>query len=95
MSDDHPNDEGILVALAERMVKERLPHALTLKAKVEGGGLLDDRDIRFLEQVFEDARRIAPIIDRHTEYQDIAGRVMGLYKEITGKALQNEQARGK
>ena len=92
---DHPNDEGILVALAERMVKERLPHALSLKEKVDRGGLLEDRDIDFLEKVFEDARRIAPIIGRHPEYQDIAGRLVGLYKDITDKALQNEQAKGK
>lgn len=92
---DHPNDEGILVALAECMVKERLPHALTLKEKVGRGDLLEERDIAFLESVFADARRVASIVERHPEYQDIAGRLVGLYKEITDKALQNEQAKGK
>jgi hypothetical protein len=89
---DNPNDEGILVALAERLVKERLPQALTLKEKVDHGGRLEDHDIHFLERVFEDARRVAALIDRHPEYQDIAGRLIGLYKDITDKALQNEQA---
>jgi predicted nucleotidyltransferase len=92
---EHPNDEGILVALAERMVKERLPQALSLKDKVDRGEQLEDRDIDFLERVLKDARQVATLVDRHPEYQDIAGRLVGLYKEITDKALQNEQAQHK
>ena len=92
---EHPNDEGILVALAERMVKERLPQALSLKDKVDRGEQLEDRDIDFLEKVLKDARQVATLVDRHPEYQDIAGRLVGLYKEITDKALQNEQAQHK
>jgi hypothetical protein len=92
---DQQQDMGVLTALAERLVKERLPHALAMKEKVDRGELLDDRDIDFLEQVFADAHKIGPFVTRNPEYQDIAGRVTQLYKEITDKALQNEQARGR
>jgi len=77
------------------MVKERLPQALSLKDKVDRGEQLEDRDIDFLERVLKDARQVATLVDRHPEYQDIAGRLVGLYKEITDKALQNEQAQHK
>jgi hypothetical protein len=91
---DQQQDIGVLTALAERLVNERLPHALAMKEKVDRGELLDDRDIDFLEAVFADGRKLGPLITRHPEYQDVAGRIAQLYKEITDKALQNEQAKG-
>ncbi len=91
---DKSYDMGVLTALAERMTNERLPRALALKEKVDRGETLDDSDIAFLEKVFADVRTIEPLLNRNPQYQDIAGRMARLYKEITDKALQNEQAKG-
>ena len=91
---DQQQDIGVLTALAERLVNWRLPHLLAIKERVDRGELLDDSDIDFLETALADARKIGPLIDRHPELQDLAGRVVQLYKEITDKALQNEQAKG-
>ena len=88
------NDMGLVTTLVTRAVEHRLPRAQALKEKVEGGGLLDDRDIAFLEEVFHDARSLLPLAEDHPEYQDIGMRMLGLYKEITAKALENEQAQG-
>lgn len=85
------DDEGTIVALLERFRLQRLPEALALKEKVDGGGTLDDHDIAFLEQVFEDVRDVAPLVQRHPELEAIAGKIAGLYKEITDKALANEK----
>jgi hypothetical protein len=91
---DQQQDIGVLTALAERLVNEMLPHALAMKERVDRGELLDDRDIHFLENVFANAYKVGPLVTRHPEYHDVAGRITQLYKEITDKALQNEQAKG-
>lgn len=84
-------DVGALTAIGERLVKTRLPRALEIKGRVDLGEVLTDYDIGFLEEVFEDAKEIGPVLSKHPEYQDIAARVMTLYKEITTKALENQQ----
>jgi hypothetical protein len=85
-------ETGVLVALARRMTDERLPKALALQERVDRGQTLNELDLRFLEQVVEDARRIQPIVDSHPQAKQVAGRMLQLYREITQKALQNEQA---
>ena len=83
-------DEGVAIAIVERMESQRLPRALDLKAKVDQGGVLDDLDIDFLERVFADCNELKPMLVRHPEYQDLAARMMNLYHAITEKALANE-----
>jgi len=85
------NDQGMLTVLVERLEKQRLPRALALKEKVDRGETLSDYDISFLEEVFTDSTNIKPMIERHPEYQALAGKVTSLYREITEKALANQQ----
>ncbi len=93
--DKSKNELGIVQVLAERLEKQRLPRALEMKAMVDRGEVLGESDLLFLEEVFADAARIKPYLDTHPEWQDLAGRMTHLYKEITEKALENEkQARG-
>jgi hypothetical protein len=91
MTDDK-DDDGLIYVLMERFEKIRLPRALSLKEKVDGGGTLDDYDVAFLEEVFSDSNKIKPLLDRHPEYQELAARIVGLYKDITEKALENEKS---
>lgn len=84
-------DIGVIVALVDRFTEQRLPKATALKEKVDKGECLTERDINFLEEVFSDANRIMPLIDRHPEWQPLAARAISLYKEITEKALENEK----
>jgi hypothetical protein len=85
-------ETGVFVALARRMTDERLPKALALKERVERGERLNELDLAFLEQVVQDARKIQPMIQSNPRAQEIAGRMLQLYNEITKKALENEQA---
>lgn len=91
MTDDK-DDDGLIFVLMERFEKFRLPRAISLKEKVDGGAVLDDYDVAFLEEVFSDSNKIKPLLDRHPEYQELATRVITLYGEITEKALENEKS---
>lgn len=88
------NEQGVLAVLVERLEKQRLPRALAIKAKVDGGALLDDSDITFLEEVFADTANIKSLVVRHPEYEELAGKVTSLYREITERALANQEKAG-
>ena len=89
MSEDAA-DQGIIQALVDRLEQHRLPIALQLRDKVNSGQPLNELDIAFLEKVFAETGKIKPMLDRYPEWQPLAARMIGLYNEITTKALQNE-----
>ena len=84
-------DTGIIMVIMQRFEHERLPHALFLKNKVDQGETLSDIDIAYLDEVFEDLRRLKPLMDRHHEYDWLISQSIHLYMTITEKALENEQ----
>ena len=95
MSQAFEDDKGTIAVLMKRLNEQRLPRALELRDRVNRGDVLTELDIKFLSDVFEDTNRIKPLVERNPEYHEIVGRMVALYKEITDKALANEQAKGK
>ena len=91
---DTSKDAGLIQVLAEQLETKRLPRALSMKEKVDNGETLDELDIKFLEEVFNDAQSVSLLVDRHPEWQGLATKMMLLYKEITDKALENEKSSG-
>jgi phosphotransferase system IIA component len=87
---DTSHDPGVIHTLVERLNTQRLPRALDLKKKVDAGEKLSEFDLHFLEEVFHDADKIRPLVNRHPEYQQLVARIVKLYKEILDKATENE-----
>ena len=92
------SDEGVIAVLIERLEKQRLPRLLALEEKVNNGEPLASFDIEYLENAIADAHKVFPLVEslveRHPEYQSLASKVIGLYKEIAGKALEIEKRQG-
>ena len=84
---------GVMAVLAKRMVEERLPKALALKERVDRGETLNGLDLNFLEQVVTDANAVIPMMKDDPRVAQISARMLQLYKEITAKALENEQSK--
>ena len=89
---DESKDAGLIDVLIKRLEQQRLPKALALKEKVGRGEKLNEFDIQFLEEVFADAQHVSGLIERNPEWQELAAKMVGLYKEITDKALENEKS---
>ncbi len=83
-------DLGVIMALLERLEKQRLPTLLAIKENVDNGQRLEEYDINFLKQIFADAQDILPRVQQYPEYLDLVGKLTVLYHEITEKALENE-----
>ncbi len=86
---DSDKDKGIILVLVERLEKQRLPRALSIKEKLEAGGTLDASDLKFLEQVFKDGKHIQPLLAKYPEWQPLAKKMTGLYLEIIKMHQEN------
>jgi hypothetical protein len=86
-------DAGTIAALMLRFKEYRLPRAKRLLEKVNGGEILSDEDIRFLERVYTDGRNTQPLVKRHPEYNELVTRTIDLYTEIITKGLENEKSK--
>ena len=88
------HDDAVLAALLERLLKVRLPRALELKRKVEGGERLADADIAFLKAALEDARDGQRYVVRNPQFHTLGAQIVQLYEEIVSRAMENEKKRG-
>ncbi|MDX2504778.1 MAG: hypothetical protein QNL62_09915 [Gammaproteobacteria bacterium] len=89
---DNIKDKAVIEALMERFQNRRLPRVLDIKKKVDQGNKLDNFDIEFLEKVFNDARQNEHYMEvADEEFKTLFMKILSLYKEITQKAMENEQ----
>ena len=88
---DKTDDEGTIQALLERLVKVRLPRALEIKQRIDGGQRLGDNDIAFLKSALEDAQHAGKYVARNPQFQTLGVQIVQLYDDIIRKALENEK----
>lgn len=88
---DVSKEEGVAYTLLERFEKYRLPRTLDIKARVDLGEPLSEADIAYLERVMSDAEEVRRLVEKNPAYEKLYTRAVTLYREITEKALANEQ----
>jgi hypothetical protein len=91
---EETEDQGIIQVVVDRLEKQRLPAALELLEKVNNGEKLNDMELAFLDNVFKDTQSNRAMLEKYPAWQPLAARMIGLYNEITTKALENEKASG-
>jgi hypothetical protein len=91
---EETEDQGIIQVVIDLLEKIRLPVALQLQDKVNRGETLNDLDLAFLDNVFQDTQKIRGMLDKYPAWQPLAARMLSLYSEITTKALENEKGSG-
>ncbi len=84
-------DRATMTVVMQRFNKWRYPAALEIKSRLEKGEKLTDRDMQFLDRVFEAAQDVMPIIERNPEFHELASKITTLVRDITTLALENEQ----
>lgn len=84
-------DQGVIAVLLKRFENERYPKIKQLKAKVDTGAVLDQKDLTYLEQVLMDTHQVIAIITRHPEYGSLAKESLLMYEEIMSKSQLNSK----
>ena len=82
---------GVVVILLQRLETYCLPRALKIKEKVDLGGLLDEFDIDFLEEMFSEISESRSVIQHDQECERLAANMMQLYMQIADQAMLNEK----
>jgi hypothetical protein len=72
-------NEGVLLALIERLEKTRLPRALEIKERVDQGSVLSVSEMDFLKRIISDAQEYQHYIDERPDLQALFTRGVSLY----------------
>ena len=84
-------DLGLITTLLDRFTNQRLPRLLEMKSRLDKGDKLDDRDLDLLQSIQDNFKKNQTLIDSYPQLESIVAKSIGLYSEITSRALENEQ----
>ncbi len=96
MSSDLTKKElGVTQAVLERYNKEKLPALLAMKAKVDVGEVLTERELTQLSNAIDEAANGEFFAEKHPQYKSLIEKASRLYEQISAKNEENVQrARG-
>jgi len=84
-------DACLVATLLRYLNNQRLPKLFAIKARLDLGERLDPQDLRYLHEGAQGGLWVRHLCERHPDLTAICSRITALYKEITERALQNEE----
>ncbi|WP_053981794.1 hypothetical protein [Marinagarivorans algicola] len=87
-------EQGTVEVILLGFSQHQLPRMLDIQDKVNGGDVLDEYDIIFLEQTLAEIQSVAHFADTHPEFQTLVAEVAELYERITLKATTHTAQKG-
>lgn len=88
---DQTHRNGMIAVLMERFERHQLNRILGLKHSVAAGQRIEDHDRDFLEALCHQALESKRVVDQAPQYQSLFLQTVHLYREISARALENEQ----
>jgi len=82
---------GTVTVILKRLQRQSLPRIFRIKERVDNGERISPEDMRFLRQSLLDALNAKPIYDGNPELAQLSAKVITIYRDISVKALANEQ----
>ena len=86
---------GVVQAVLERYNREWLPVLLEMRAKVDSGGILNERESSLLGKAIEEARGGAAFAKSHPEFKSLIEKATALYDHIAARNKENDNSNGK
>ena len=83
---------GVVQVVLERYNREWLPDLLEMRAKVDRGETLDEREASLLSKAIEEARGGATFVKSHPEFRTLVDRATSLYDHIVAKNRENSDS---
>lgn len=85
---------GVVQVALEQYNKEWLPALLEMKAKVDRGGILDERELSLLSKATKQARDGITFAEKHPQFKNLIDRALELYDHIEARNKQNANSDG-
>ena len=89
---DPQQDAGLLAVLIERLESSACREHWSSRTRWIAGKASMNSILPSFRISLPTRAKLKPLIERHPEHQELVGKLFGLYREITEKALANEKA---
>ena len=91
MTDDKTKAAVFATGL-QRFTKLRLPELAKLKKKVDGGAVLAEHELEYVNRLFDSAREMDEFFKDDAEYRELRDKAIGLVNLILEKSAANQES---
>ena len=82
---------GLLFVMMKEFKSHKLPRLMSMKSKLDKGGILNQVEIDFLTIYINDAKRNLSLVMQNPVLHGFCSKTTSLYCQITSSALKNEK----